>query len=668
MHRLLKRQLKQYLPNTEQLTEDVIKFLEVVEQAYNDYDSDVEHLEHILKVSSQELFITNKELNAINKQNEELINHKTFHLKKTQFTLESAEKIAGFCTINVNLNDGSVEFSAHFKSFFPEYYSIGSFDLKTFFGNFEESKMILDSLNHAIKTKERISIKSAYQFKNKKYFDIDCEILSDIRKDSNLIIVLNDATQRKILENEREEIIDSLNNYIFAINSSAIVSVADNKGIITEANDAFCEISGYTKEELIGKTHSIINSGYHDQEFFRSMYEVIYNGKTWKGIIRNKSKTGNYYWVNSTIIPFYKNGIISQFISIRFDITDKVNSAQTISDQRNFYESILNNIPIDIAVFNKDHQYQFVNPSAVKSEEVRQFLINKTDFDYCLKYNKDPEIATKRNTIFLEALNNLSPVEFNDENIDKDGSRTYFIRRFSPIKDKNGNFRMMVGYGIDVTERVIASNAMHDSLQEKEALLGEIHHRVKNNLALIVGLIEMQKIRSKDNDLKNDMQIILGRINAVALIHEKLYKSQNFSKINLSDYISDFASITFNTFGKSDLAKLDMQSDDVSLTTKQAIPLALIFNELLTNFLKYVVSENRISIFSIRIKMKEDLLVISMFDNGPGLPQDFNIKESKSLGFKLLLLFLKQLKAKHEISNNPGFTLNFEFQLVEQPR
>jgi PAS domain S-box-containing protein len=665
MHRLLKRQLKQYLPNSEALPEEVIKFLEIVDQSYKDYDSDIEHLEHVLKVSSQELFIANKELNAINIQNEELIHHKTLHLKKTQFTLESAEKIARFCAINANLNDGSVEFSAQFKTFFPEHATPSSFDLKSFFGGFESSKMILDTINTVIKTNERLSVKSAFHNKNEKYFDIECEILFDSKKDSNLIIVLKDTTQNKLLEKEREEIFDSLTNYIYAINTSAIVSVADEKGIITNVNTAFCEISGYSKEELIGKTHFAVNSGYHDDDFFRRMHEEIYAGKTWKGVIRNKSKDGNFYWVDSTIVPFYRNGQIAQFISIRFDITDKINSAQTISNQRNFYESILNNIPIDIAVFNKDHQYQFVNPQAVKSEEVRQFLINKTDFDYCAHYKKDVEIARKRFAIFSEALTNLAPVEFTDELTAPDGRKSYLIRRFSPITDRHGEFWMMVGYGMDITERIVASNKMQESLQEKEALLGEIHHRVKNNLAIIVGLIEMQRMRSNNEALKNDMQIILGRINAVALIHEKLYKSQNFSKVNLADYIRDFAAITFSTFGKSDATKLDLQSDDISLTTKQAIPLALILNELLTNFLKYAVSDGRTSVFSVKIARKDLQIEVSMFDNGPGLPQEFDMQESKSLGFKLLLLFLKQLRAKYTISNTPGFTLQFEFQLAE---
>jgi GH35 family endo-1,4-beta-xylanase len=132
MHRLLKRQLKQHLPDWENLPKEVLSFFEIVENTYQNYDADLEHLEHILKVSSQELFIANKELNALNKENETLINYKTQHLKKIQFTLESAEKIASFCAINIDLNSSSIELSPQFKLFFNDYSNPVDFDLNIF--------------------------------------------------------------------------------------------------------------------------------------------------------------------------------------------------------------------------------------------------------------------------------------------------------------------------------------------------------------------------------------------------------------------------------------------------------------------------------------------------------------------------------------------------------
>ncbi len=216
----------------------------------------------------------------------------------------------------------------------------------------------------------------------------------------------------------------------------------------------------------------------------------------------------------------------------------------------------------------------------------------------------------------------------------------------------------------DITARKIADESIRASLREKEVLLKEIHHRVKNNLQVVSSLLGLQSRTIEDLPTRKKFQESQNRVHSMALIHESLYQSENLSEIDFPAYIDQLAAHLFRSYGAGPAhVKISAAIDDVRLPIDTAVPCGLIINELVSNSLKYAFPEGRRG--QIRIEMREDeghRIQLSVSDNGIGLPDEVDFHSTRSLGFRLVRTLADQLGATIETEGKGGARIALTFQ------
>ena len=224
----------------------------------------------------------------------------------------------------------------------------------------------------------------------------------------------------------------------------------------------------------------------------------------------------------------------------------------------------------------------------------------------------------------------------------------------------------------EVIYRIEAEEKIKSSLVEKEILLKEIHHRVKNNLQIIQSLLYLQSRQLKDKKSQELFKDSQSRVKSMALIHEKLYRSDDFANIKFGDYIKSLTGHLLQTY-QTEQSKVDVKMDisDVSFTIDLGIPCGLIVNELVTNSLKYAFPNGNkgvieINLFSKNGQSDQNFYTLNIKDNGVGIPKDFDYKQSDSLGLKLVHNLAKQLDGTVEIDLEKGTSFTIEFSYVEE--
>ncbi len=439
---------------------------------------------------------------------------------------------------------------------------------------------------------------------------------------------------------------------------AAIFIYTDNKFIY--GNEYSAQITGYDVKDMMGKNFwEIVHPDYRDVARQRGAARLKGEEVQARYELKILDKEGNEKWLDYTgrSINFQGKPAV---LGIAYDITELKRTQHALIDSELKYRTLIENMSEVILYVDNEDKIIFVNDNAID-----MFGYSK---DELIGVIANEKLVEEEYRDFIKDRNKLRRHGFSDKYEvkmrKKSGDIMWVEISGAPLKDANGKIIGSIGIHSDITDRKKYENTIETSLKQKEMLLKEIHHRVKNNLQIISSLIKLQSAHVKDKEIHSMFAESQNRIRTMALIHENLYRSSDISVIEFYDYIKNLVDNLYITYGISiDRVKPVFEFRSIYLDIDTAIPCGLIINELISNCLKYAFPDLKKGIISINLidKGKGDFLM-TIKDTGVGIPEEIDFQNSTSLGLKLVKILSEQLGGKVDLIRKNGSEFRISFK------
>ena len=402
--------------------------------------------------------------------------------------------------------------------------------------------------------------------------------------------------------------------------------------------------------------------GYDKERFKQAGRDAIKSGKPFDIELEVVTANGDLRWIRATGEPEIKRGVCIRFYGICMNVTDRRQAEEARRMSKRRFKSLVQNSSDLIAIIDEAGSYTYLSPAAKRILGVQpDEYIGTNGLKYIHEDDRDR---------LLDLFSNLNPQEQLKVEpyrvIDSEGNWRWLETTVTNMLDDPA-IRGLVTNSRDVTKQRKHEQQIMDSLHEKDMLLAEIHHRVKNNLAVVASLLQLQISGEKNTDVSARLTDSMNRINTMAGIHEQMYRSNSFSKI---DFVKNSMLLTSNllkAFKPDARVSINYQSEPLSLGIVQAIPCSLIINEVITNILKHAFRGRKSGsiIICLTRKKKNGLVEIRIEDNGVGLPNDYRDYVNQSLGMNLIDGLSRQLDAEYTFDSSDGGTT---FSLIFKKR
>jgi PAS domain S-box-containing protein len=472
---------------------------------------------------------------------------------------------------------------------------------------------------------------------------------------TSILVTGIDITPRKQAEEEINKLLATIEIAKEAIN----ITSAD--GTIMYTNDAMDELFGYEKGELIGKSPSILNAGTNPEELTKSIIHTIKKEGYWEGEIHNKRKDGADFMSYARISALKdENGRIIHYLSTQHDITDRKRAEEELRETRDYCENLFNYANAPIIVWNPSFTITRFNRAFEHLTGHRATEVVGQQLDILFPEDKRKEAMNLIRR--ASAGERWEVVEI--PILHTDGTVKIVLWNSATLYAEDGTTpSATIAQGQDITERKRVEKQIMASLREKEILLREIHHRVKNNLQIISALLNLQSKHAKDNETLEIFRESQNRIKSMALIHDQLYQFKDLAKINMAEYIQKLTTDLFYSYGVGrDRIELKLNAHDVLLGVNTAIPCGLVINELVSNSLKHAFQDRMKGEICIDFRSNNHAFTLIVSDSGVGFPRDLDFRNTETLGLELVITLVEQLKGTIELDRSTGTTFKITFE------
>lgn len=457
--------------------------------------------------------------------------------------------------------------------------------------------------------------------------------------------------EQKLLEEKRfnEALLESL---------PGIFYMFDQEGNYRRWNQNMLDEMGYTDEEMKQITPDVFFSEEDYELIETEIQRVFEKGKSdIEAYLKTKEGEKKPYYLTGKL--FSASG--EEFLlGVGHDMSEQVEAREKLRKSEKLFRNLFLKAPAGIVMVDPENKVLDANESFEKMFGFSKEELKGKDVDQVI-VPKDEQGEVPRMPLKEYAFESFYREA---KRLTKDGG---FIDVFIAAIPVYIDDEPIAGFGmyIDITEEKQYEQEISSSLKEKKMMLKEIHHRVKNNLAIVSGLLQLQMYESDDPLIHDKLEESERRIQTMALIHEQLYTSDSLGSISCETYIGDLVETIRDTIGSNQDVEVNIDIEPIELDIKQAVPFALLVNEVVTNSFKHAFkgSNEKDNTISIRITEENEQVHARLSDNGKGLPDDLDPEVSDTLGMSLIDNFSRQLEAEYEMGSENGTYLNLRFAI-----